>query len=265
MVGNTEDYVAGKYLHMLNRTLIFCLCLLGCLNEGVAQAKYYQSRDGKIYDEAGFAKTKEEIVQQFKDMGKAVAVQETLTELRRSTDSIVYQVDLLVKLTDPSIAQHTGFKEGDYLNKPWVMPGLRTIDGRPFRMEDLKGKPVLLNFWFIKCPPCVEEMPVLNRFRKSFGDSVHFVAMTFDNKQDVQQFLKKQRFDFLHITDAKAFTDSIGMTLFPRNIFIDRDGIVRRIENGVPFERNIFGKLVMGDGREFERYLRELLTQPSRE
>jgi thiol-disulfide isomerase/thioredoxin len=239
--------------------------MLVCLNKGMSQAKYFQSRDGKIYDEAGFAKAKEKIIQPFREMGQAVAVQETLSELRRSADSIVYQVDLLVKISESNIPQNTGFKEGDYLNKPWVMPGLKTMDGRPFRMEDLKGKPALLNFWFIRCPPCVEEMPVLNRFMQSFGDSVHFVAVTFDNKQDVQQFLKKQRFDFLHITDAKAFTDSIGMTLFPRNIFIDRDGIVRRIENGVPFERNDAGKLVMGEGREFERYLRELLTQPSRE
>jgi cytochrome c biogenesis protein CcmG, thiol:disulfide interchange protein DsbE len=250
---------------MFNRIFFCCLCLLVCLDGVLAQAKYYQLRDGKIHDEAGFAKAKDQILQQFKDMGKSVNVQETLAELRRSTDSIVYQVDLLVKLSDPNTVQRAGFKEGDFLNKPWVMPGLKTMDGRPFSMDALKGKPVLLNFWFIKCPPCVEEMPVLNRFRKSFGDSVHFVAVTFDTKQDVQQFLKKQQFNFLHITDARAFMDSIGMTLFPRNIFIDREGIVRRIEDGVPFVPNIAGKLVMGDGQEFERYLRDLLAQPSRQ
>lgn len=244
---------------MFNKIMLCCLCFLGCLNEGLAQAKYYQSRDGKIYDEIGFAKAKEKIIQPFKEMGQTVVVQETLAELRRSADSIVYQADLLVKLTNSNIPQQTGFKEGDYLNKPWVMPGLKTMDGQPFSMDALKGKPVLLNFWFINCPPCVEEMPVLNRFRSVFGDSIHFVAVTFDTRKDVQRFLEKHPFNFMHITDALSFTDSIGMTLFPRNIFIDRNGIVRRIENGVPFVPNIAGKLVMGDGKEFESYLRAML------
>ncbi|MCU0381351.1 MAG: TlpA family protein disulfide reductase [Chitinophagaceae bacterium] len=241
------------------RLLLICGLCLGRLNMAQAQAKYYQARDGKIYDEQGFVKAKEMMLQPFKDLGNQMTVQETMAEIRRSGDSIVYQVDLLVKYSESNIPQNVGFKEGAYLNKPWVMPGLKTMEGRSFNMDALRGKPVLLNFWFIKCPPCVEEMPVLNRFRQAFGDSIHFVAVTFESKKDVQQFLEKHRFDFQHITDARAFTDSIGMTLFPRNIFIDREGIVRRIENGVPFERNNAGKLVMGSGKDFEVYLRELL------
>jgi thiol-disulfide isomerase/thioredoxin len=249
-----------KKLHaMRKRLLLICGLCLGCLNLVLAQAKYYQARDGKIYDEQGFVKAKESMLLSFKDLGNQITVQETMSEIRRSADSIVYQVDLLVKYSESNFPQSVGFKEGDYLNKPWVMPGLKTKEGRPFSMDALMGKPVLLNFWFIKCPPCVEEMPVLNRFRQAFGDSIHFVAVTFESKKDVQQFLEKHRFDFQHITDARTFTDSIGMTLFPRNIFIDRNGIVRRIENGVPFERNIAGKLVMGSGKEFEDYLRGLL------
>lgn len=244
---------------MHRRIFLLGCFLVACLDMVHAQAKYYQSRDGRIYDEDGFAKAKEKILQPFQAQAQSVTLQETLSEIRRTTDSIVYQVDLLVKLSDSNIPQTTRFKEGDYLNRPWVMPGLRTMDGLPFSMESLRGKPVLLNFWFIKCPPCVAEMPVLNRIMQRFGDSIHFVAVTFDAKQDVQQFLEKHRFEFRHITDARSFTDSIGMTLFPRNIFIDRNGIVRRIENGVPYVPGFAGKLVMGDGKEFEAYLGTLL------
>ena len=41
---------------------------------------------------------------------------------------------------------------------------LETPDGAPFKVSSLAGRPLLLNFWATWCPPCVEELPLLNRF-----------------------------------------------------------------------------------------------------
>ena len=41
---------------------------------------------------------------------------------------------------------------------------LETPDGAPFKISSLAGQPLLLNFWATWCPPCVEELPLLNRF-----------------------------------------------------------------------------------------------------
>jgi len=41
---------------------------------------------------------------------------------------------------------------------------LETPDGAPFKVSSLAGQPLLLNFWATWCPPCVEELPLLNQF-----------------------------------------------------------------------------------------------------
>jgi cytochrome c biogenesis protein CcmG/thiol:disulfide interchange protein DsbE len=59
------------------------------------------------------------------------------------------------------------------------------------------------------------------------------------------------------------FTNSMSMTAFPVNIFLDKNGIVRKIESGIPYvidnNKNKNKKMKMGDGNEFLTVLRELL------
>ncbi len=40
---------------------------------------------------------------------------------------------------------------------------LRTLDGRTVSLEDFRGRPVIINFWYAGCPPCQQEMPLLQR------------------------------------------------------------------------------------------------------
>ena len=67
--------------------------------------------------------------------------------------------------------------------KPWsggVTPPLALLDleGRPHRLEDYRGKVVLINFWATWCEPCLEEMPSMNRLRASLaGRSFEVLAI----------------------------------------------------------------------------------------
>jgi cytochrome c biogenesis protein CcmG, thiol:disulfide interchange protein DsbE len=71
--------------------------------------------------------------------------------------------------------------------------------------------------------------------------------------------LKEHRFDFIQVPDAKIFTNSMNMSNFPVNIFLDKNGVVKKIENGIPFIMNENEKPEMGDGKDFEIFLRKLL------
>jgi hypothetical protein len=42
------------------------------------------------------------------------------------------------------------------------------------------------------------------------------------------------------------------------NIFLDKDGVVRKIENGIPYTKNSKGEFVIGDGKKFEAFLRTM-------
>jgi hypothetical protein len=102
-------------------------------------------------------------------------------------------------------------------------------------------------------------MPVLNAIKTQLKDSVNFVAITFEPTEKTRAFLKKRKFTFTQIADAKEFTESMHMSGFPVNIFLDKNGIVRKIEKGIPYIVDDNKKVKMGNGKEFIETLRELL------
>lgn len=67
------------------------------------------------------------------------------------------------------------------------------MSGRPtIRMQALAGKPLLLNFWATWCPPCVEELPLLDRFyRENRANGWQVIGLAADNQVAVDGFLKR--------------------------------------------------------------------------
>jgi len=103
---------------------------------------------------------------------------------------------------------------------------VRTIDGRSIALADLRGKVVVLNFWFIGCAVCRAMKPQLNEFKKRFAgnDDIVFLSMTEDPKSDVEKVLKKEPFDYLNAADARVAMSQFSFRGFPKNIVIDRQG-----------------------------------------
>jgi peroxiredoxin len=102
---------------------------------------------------------------------------------------------------------------------------VRTLDGQSITLADLRGKVVVLNFWFIGCPACRSMEPPLNAFKARFaGSDVVFLAMTTDPKDELEKYLKKERFDYLQAFDAGAAMSQFSFRGFPKNIVIDKEG-----------------------------------------
>ena len=103
---------------------------------------------------------------------------------------------------------------------------VKTLDGKTISSTDLKGKVVVLSFWFIGCPACMEMEPALNAFKAKFADrdDVVFLAMTADPAANVKKYLSKERFDYLQAADAKEAMDPFVFRVYPKNIVIDRTG-----------------------------------------
>lgn len=103
---------------------------------------------------------------------------------------------------------------------------VKTIDGKTIGLDKLKGKVVVLNFWFIGCPVCRAEMPKLNDFKAKFsGDlNVEFIAMTADPADSVKKYIERNPFAYTMIGDAKPALKLFVVSGYPKNIVIGRDG-----------------------------------------
>jgi thiol-disulfide isomerase/thioredoxin len=73
----------------------------------------------------------------------------------------------------------------------WTMRFPRP-EGGELVMAELRGRPLLLNFWATWCPPCVKEMPELDRFGRSFAARQGVVVgLAVDGPTPVREFLQK--------------------------------------------------------------------------
>jgi peroxiredoxin len=103
---------------------------------------------------------------------------------------------------------------------------LKTLDGRSVASSDLRGKVLVLNFWFIGCPPCMSEIPRLNELAGKFrsNENVVFVAMTDDAAHAVKKFIGQKPFDYLMAADARANMSKFVFSGYPKNIVVGKDG-----------------------------------------
>jgi thiol-disulfide isomerase/thioredoxin len=85
---------------------------------------------------------------------------------------------------------------GDALSALWLLE-LELPQGGTLPLKNLRGRPLVINFWATWCPPCIEELPLLERFyqqNKSKGWQV--IGLAVDNAKAVNQFLAKMPLSF---------------------------------------------------------------------
>ena len=113
-----------------------------------------------------------------------------------------------------------------------------TVNGlqKAITLSQLRGKPVLLNFWASWCGPCVEEMPSLVQLQKVLGDRVTILAVSIDSDENAyKQFVRDHNIDLLTAWDPrKVSSDLYGTFKYPETYVIDRNGkIVRKFIGAV--------------------------------
>jgi peroxiredoxin len=81
---------------------------------------------------------------------------------------------------------------------------LPSLDGQQLRLQDQRGKVVLLNFWATWCPPCVQEMPLLNQLYQALRQRpfVLWAVAMQEGREKVAPFIDKHQFQFAILPDS---------------------------------------------------------------
>ena len=99
----------------------------------------------------------------------------------------------------------------------------------PIHLANLRGKPVVINFWASWCSPCADEAPLLQAAWQHAGTKgVIFIGIDYqDTQSDGLSFLQKQGITYPSAIDANGATAiNYGVTGTPETFFIDRRGVV---------------------------------------
>ncbi len=252
-----------KLEFIMRKIAIATILFLSFITHIQAQETYYKTNTSKhIHTEQGYNDLKQGILKQIKQKQnlEEVYVEEVLIDSIKTNDSIIKTMGIKFISKEKASGGINRPKEKiyKYLNKELPAFTLKTIKGEEINLEALNDKPTVINLWFTRCKPCVEEIPVLNSLAKKYSDKVNFISISSDNKETINAFLKTHEFNYIHIVNASNYLNEIGSYTYPKTIFIDKNGIIKRITRGIP---HIFknGKQELGTGEEFEQYLKQIL------
>ena len=112
---------------------------------------------------------------------------------------------------------------------------LKSVDGAEVRLEQLRGRVVLLDFWATWCEPCKLSLPFYATLDGRLRDKgLTVVAVSTDEKdEDVRAFLSRSPLPYTIARDPRGqVAESMGVQMIPTTLLIDRTGAVRLRKQG---------------------------------
>jgi thiol-disulfide isomerase/thioredoxin len=105
----------------------------------------------------------------------------------------------------------------------WRM-ALMSYSGEQVELSEMKGKPVFINYWATWCPPCIAEMPSLQNLYNRYKDEVHFVFISNEDTEVVNEFMESRAYDFPLYRVAGRVPEAFESSILPTTILIGSGG-----------------------------------------
>ena len=110
--------------------------------------------------------------------------------------------------------------------KDLVAFNLKTLDGKSFSSNNLKGKVVVINIWATWCGPCVKEMPELQQLYKKYSGVKDVAVITIDSLEEletIKKFMTGKKYDFPVMLSGDYFSTA-PVDAYPTTWFVDKQG-----------------------------------------
>jgi peroxiredoxin len=133
---------------------------------------------------------------------------------------------------------------------------LKSMSGENLRLEEYRGKVVLINFWASWCGPCRQEMPILQKIHDRYeplGFTV--LGVNVDEKQEkARKIVERLDVDFPLLLDTdQLVSEAYDVNAMPYSVLVGRDGKINYIHRGYK----------PGDENQYVNRLKKLLRTPS--
>ncbi len=118
---------------------------------------------------------------------------------------------------------------------------LTGADGALESLSSSRGKQVIINFWATWCPPCKEEMPLLEQYGKKYAGTLVILGVNSGEEPDVvRPVIDKMGITFPILLDQSGnVTDLYYVKDFPYTFFVDETGILRGQHIGLLSEERL--------------------------
>jgi len=152
----------------------------------------------------------------------------------------VFKKYLLTLLLLIGLVNVTGCQAGSpAVSAGKAAPGfeLYNLAGDQVSLAGLRGRPVVVNFWALSCPYCLDEMPYFQQLKDSYDDSVQSPVILLINignpASAIESYMNSQNLSLTVLLDSRAQVAGVyNVTGIPVTLFIDKDGIIRDIAYG---------------------------------
>jgi len=139
--------------------------------------------------------------------------------------------------------------ESPLIDAPAPGFALFDLDGQPVDLAELRGQPVMINFWATWCQPCIVEHPALQAAARRYEGRAHFIGIVYqDDAALIRSFIASRGGWGRTLLDPDGETAiAFGVYGAPETFFIDADGtVVRKVTGamGIDFVSGIIEGLL---------------------
>ena len=129
---------------------------------------------------------------------------------------------------------------------------LPDLSGQAVSLAGTAGRVRLIDFWATWCPPCRDEIPMLNELHQTYGgEGLTILAISDEKAEVVKEFAEEVGMDYTNLIDSGDVSESYRVLGLPTAFLIDRDGKIVDSYMGPKSRKHL------------EKKIKELLAQPA--